>query len=529
MPSISGEKNLRQRLKILSDAFLPSSRALDYQSVLRMATKHFKTFTGADASVLMLNNHEFLTPAFSIGIPLSTIKGVSLPSSTRPKEILIHPPMDVRYTSFLNIPLVHNRKLIGLSAVFSAVPERFHPFEQDKDEGALLDMLAGYVAASIENVTLSNTIKTIERFKRDWENIFDSIDDLISIQDIDFTIVRANKAVARKFDVDIRDIIGKKCFKVFHGTDVPPEVCPCCKSVETKTKYTMDSEEPHTKGIFNVTTFPLFDDGGKFIGTIRVARDVTEHKKLWSHLIQSEKMSALGLLIAGMAHEINNPLSVVMGYTQFLLKKTPEKNQFELVKIHKNAQRAVNIVKHLLGFTRCENSAKKHTDIHEVIEESVALFTHELKLHNIRLVKKYNRLPLMVNGEINQMQQVFVNMISNALDAMLSQKNRERVLSIKTEKDGCLAKVLLEDTGCGIPDREVKRIFDPFFTTKEVGKGTGLGLSICYKIIQNHGGDIRVASQLGKGTSFTIELPRVLKNVTVHRRGRREHAKTTVK
>lgn len=472
-----------------------------------MATKHFKTFTGAEASLLLLNNHEFLTPAFSIGIPLSTIKGVSLPSSIKPNEILIHPPMGVRYASFLNIPLVHNRKLIGLSAVFSAAPERFKPFEQDKDEGSLLDMLASYVAAGIENITLTNTIKTIERLKYDWENTFDSIDDLISIQDTSFTIVRANKAVARKFGVDIREIIGKKCFKVFHGTDVPPVECPCCKSVETKTKYTMDSEEPHTKGVFNVTTFPLFDDGGRFIGTIRVARDVTEHKKLWNHLIQSEKMSALGLLVAGVAHEINNPLSVVMGYTQSLLKKTPESNQFELAKIHKNAQRAVNIVKHLLSFTRCENIAEKHTDIHEVIEESVALFTHELKLRNIRLVKKYNRLPLVVNCEINQIQQVFVNMISNALDALMSQENTERVLSIKTVKDGNLAKVILEDTGCGIHYREVKRIFDPFFTTKEVGKGTGLGLSICYKIIQNHGGYIQVASQLGKGTAFTIELP----------------------
>ncbi len=507
MPPISGEKRLRQRFKILSDAFWSSSGALDYQAVLRVVTKHLKTFTGADASVLMLNNHGFLTPAFSIGIPLSTIKGISLPSSTKLKETLILPPMGVRYASFLNIPLVHNRKLIGLSIVFSAIPERFHPFEQDKDEGSLLDMLAGYGAVNIENAIQANTIKAIERFKSDWQNIFDSIDDLISIQDTTFTIVRANKAVARKFDVDIREIIGKKCFKVFHGTDVPPEVCPCCKSVETKTKYTMDSEEPHTKGVFNVTTFPIFNNGGRFIGTIRVARDVTEHKKLWGHLIQSEKMSALGLLIAGIAHEINNPLSVVMGYTQSLLKKAPAINQFELSKIHKNAQRAVNTVKNLLSFTRCENIVKKHTDIHEVIEESVALFIHELKLRNIRLVKKYNRLPLVVSCEINQIQQVFVNIISNAMDALMSQKNTERALSIKTVKDGNLAKVILEDTGCGIHDREVKRIFDPFFTTKEVGKGTGLGLSICYKIIQNHGGNIQVASHLGKGTAFTIELP----------------------
>ncbi len=506
MPSISNEKKLRRRLKILSDVLLLSPKAFNHQSVLQMVTKLFKTFTEADASVLMLNINGSLTPASSLGIPFDRVKEASLPSSTGLKKILTRPPIDVHFASFLNIPLVHNQKLIGLSAVFSATPKRFHPFEQDKGEGSLLDVLAGYVAASIENIALANTLKTIERFKRDWENIFDSIDDLISIQDTSFTVVRANMAVARKFNMNIREVIGKKCFKIFHGTDVPPAVCPCCKSVETKTKYTMDSEEPHTEGIFNVTTFPLFDDGGKFIGTIRVARDVTEHKKLWNHLIQSEKMSALGLLVAGIAHEINNPLSVILGYSQSLLKKTSEKDRFELEKICKNAKRAANTVRHLLDFARCENTAPQHVDVHHAIEEAVSLFVHELNIHSVRLVKEYTPLPLIVNGDANQIQQVFVNMISNALDAMRHQKG-EKALSIKTKGNAKQGKVVFQDTGCGISDKDIKRIFDPFFTTKEVGKGTGLGLSICYRIIQNHGGNIQVSSQSGKGSTFTIELP----------------------
>ncbi len=157
------EKRLPQRSKSLSDAFLLSSKALDYKSVLRMVTRHFKIFTDADASVLMLNNNEDLTPVGSMGIPFSKIKEVRLPSFMRLKDSIAHPVLDVRYSSFMNTPLIHNRKLVGVSAVFSTVPEKFHIFEHGEYENLFLTMLASYVAVSIDNITLSNTIKLIER------------------------------------------------------------------------------------------------------------------------------------------------------------------------------------------------------------------------------------------------------------------------------------------------------------------------------------------------------------------------------
>lgn len=165
MSSISDEKKLYQRIKTLSDVFLlPTSKPLDYKSIIRTVTKHFKIFTEADASVLMLNNNnENLTPVFSIGIPLSKIKDSTLPLSTRLKEIVSRPVLDVRYSSFMNTPLIHDRKLIGLSAVFSTIPEYFHTFERDKYNNLLLTILASYFAVSIENVTLSDSIKSLKR------------------------------------------------------------------------------------------------------------------------------------------------------------------------------------------------------------------------------------------------------------------------------------------------------------------------------------------------------------------------------
>ncbi|MCF6154832.1 MAG: PAS domain-containing protein [Candidatus Brocadia sp.] len=286
MSSISDEKKLYHRIKVLSDAFLLSSRALEYKSFLRTITRHFKVFTEADASVLLLNNEENLTPVCSVGIPFSKIKDACLPCSTRLKDIITRPVIDVRYTSFMNTPIIHNRKLIGLSAVFSIIPEKFHTFEHDKYESLLLTMLAGYIAVSIENATLINTLKSIERSKSEWECAFDTIDDLISIHDADFTIIRANKAVAKKFNMDIKSIIGKKCYKIFHGTEAPWKKCPHRKSMETMTPCTEEIEDPHMCGIFHISAFPYFDDAGKFIGSIHVTKDITIQKKLLDQVTQ---------------------------------------------------------------------------------------------------------------------------------------------------------------------------------------------------------------------------------------------------
>ncbi len=287
MLSISNEKKLYQRLKALSDAFLLSSKTFDYKLILRSATKHFKMFTEADVVVLMLNNEGGdLKPVCSLGIPFSKIKDVSLPASTRLKHILTHPVLDMRYTSFMNTPLINNRKLIGLFAAFSIAPEKFYIFEHNKYENIFLTMLASHLAVSIENANMTQLILSSEHREFDWESTFDIIDDLISIHDSDFNIIRANKAVARKFNIDVREIIGKKCYKIFHNTEEPWNTCPRCKSLETMTKCLVEIEDPHMGGIFTITTFPYLNKTGKCVGTIHITKDVTEYRKMWNQIMQ---------------------------------------------------------------------------------------------------------------------------------------------------------------------------------------------------------------------------------------------------
>lgn len=285
MSLLSDEKKIYHRIKILSDAFLLSSKPMDYKSVLRMAARHFKVFTEADASVLMLNREGDLVPVCSLGIPFSKIKDVSRPSSTRLKDLITRPIFDVRYTSFMNTPLIHKKKLIGLSAVFSTVPEKFLLFEQEKFEILFLTMLASHITVSIENALQVNLIQLLECSRSEWEKALDTIDDLITIHDADFNIIRANMAVARKFNVDIREIIGKKCYKIFHGTDEPWPTCPHRRSLETMKKCSAEIEDPHMGGIFQITSFPHLDETRTYRGTVNVVKDVTEYRKMMNQII----------------------------------------------------------------------------------------------------------------------------------------------------------------------------------------------------------------------------------------------------
>ena len=281
MSSPLEEKKLYHRAKILSEALLLSSRAPDYKSVLRMVTKHFKVFTEADAAVLMLNNHQgSLVPVFSLGMPLSKIKDTRLPSTIRLKDILTHPVLDVRYTSFMNTPLIHNRELLGIAAVFSTVPEKFQVFEDDRYENLFLSMLAGHTSLTIECVTLADTLKLIECTHADWKNIADAIEDLICVYDLNSIIIKVNRALMKKLRMDGKDIVGRKCCDVFHHNETPPKSYPCCAAPEAKSAYTGGIAYPMIHGVFNVATFPFFDESDKHVGYVLVARDTTRVKNL---------------------------------------------------------------------------------------------------------------------------------------------------------------------------------------------------------------------------------------------------------
>ncbi len=237
----------------------------------------------------------------------------------------------------------------------------------------------------------------------------------------------------------------------------------------------------------------------------RVEQRTEELRRTQQQLLQAEKLAAIGELAAGVAHEINNPIGVILGFSQVIAKKLESGHPLyrPLVTIEKEALRCRDIVQNLLDFARRSEPVLRPTNVNAVLEATYALVEHKFALQNVEIIKGYDpNLPEIMADE-SQLQQVFVNIILNAYQAMPNGGE----LRIISRTVGRQVQVLFSDTGVGIPSESIGRIFDPFFTTKEVGQGTGLGLSVSYGIIEKHGGTIEVESRMGRGTTFTVKLP----------------------
>ena len=407
--------------------------------------------------------------------------------------------------NILIVPLKVKGRVIGCLSVVNKKGEL--PFgEHDLH---LLTIYAGQVATAIENARL---FSQVERAKREWEETFDAILDGISIHDPDFRIVRVNQALADMLGLSPRELVGRRCYEVFHQTDRPIDGCPHARVLKTTAPASTEYNDLRQTGkIFHISASPLFDEEGRFIGSVHVMRDITEEKRLQEQLIQAEKLSALGQLIAGVAHELNNPLTAVVGFAQLLqAADVDEKIKADLKRIYQQAQRAVKIVDNLLDFARRRPPRREFVNVNEVIEQALAFRAYELRVHNIRVLTDLApRLPWTL-ADFHQLQQVFLNIIINAEQAM-SEAHGKGTLTVRSgvrvRKTGeQVIRVEFQDDGPGIPPDILPRIFDPFFTTK-IGKGTGLGLSIAYGIISEHGGRIWAESELGKGATFIVELP----------------------
>jgi signal transduction histidine kinase/CheY-like chemotaxis protein len=237
----------------------------------------------------------------------------------------------------------------------------------------------------------------------------------------------------------------------------------------------------------------------------KVEERTQELRAAQEQLLQSEKLASIGQLAAGVAHEINNPMGVILGFAQGILKTLPEDDPLRrpLTTMEKESLRCKRIVQNLLDFARHSEPTPSPTNINELIDSFCDLVEHQTSLQNIKLVKGYDPALPSIMADPNQLQQVFINIMLNAHQAM----PHGGTLRITTRTVGSELQVIFADTGTGIPAENIPNVFDPFFTTKEVGEGTGLGLSVSYGIVKAHGGDIEVESQVGKGTTFIIKLP----------------------
>lgn len=382
------------------------------------------------------------------------------------------------------------------------------------DDVELVQTIAGYVAVALDNAQLYTSLEQkaleIARLKDFSENIVESLNVGVLAVDLSGIVESWNSRMEQLFGVKRHEAVGRQLRSL-----LPAQLAAEIAARRDEEQITgLYKQRLHHEGKYltlNVSITPLVSKSGERIGRLLLFDDVTQRERMEEQMTQTEKLTSLGLLAAGVAHEVNTPLAVISNYIQMLAKQMPGDDPRHAIidKIVKQTFRASEIVNNLLNFSRTGAGELADIDVNRVVEETLSLVAHPLKTSQIQIVKQLTDGLPCVRGSANKLQQVFLNLFLNARDAMPT----GGMLEIRTAAHNGSVEIEVSDTGAGISRDHINRIFDPFFTTKSNGRGTGLGLSVSYGIIKEHAGKIDVRSTPGKGTSFHVEFPALRKAV----------------
>jgi PAS domain S-box-containing protein len=324
----------------------------------------------------------------------------------------------------------------------------------------------------------------------------------VLVIDKQYRVILANEEFCSAFNIEEKDVVSRQIDEVIRIEGLSRAIRKIFSNQQAQPDLEFRYKINNIERILATSIIPMQHEE-----ILLVFRDITEERARQERLYLTDRLASIGEMAAGIAHELNNPLAGVVALSQLLVESDlPDEIRDDVQDIYCEAQRAAKIVRNLLSFSRRSESAKQLTQINDAIEDILRLRAYEQKVNDIQVLTHLDPSLPEVIVDYFQMQQVFLNIILNAENA-ITDKNKHGKLVIATERVNGTIKASFTDDGPGIPKENLSRIFDPFFTTKEVGQGTGLGLSICYGIVADHGGRLYAESEVGKGTTFTVEIP----------------------
>lgn len=378
-----------------------------------------------------------------------------------------------------------------------------------RDSGGKVVRFQGAVMDITERREMEHRLHQQQEFAR---RLVDNFPDLILVLDADSHYTFISPRCKELLGYSLEEAQYMEFGGRTHPEDLPAAVAIYKDVLAGKQTFaSMELRVRHKQGDWRRIFFnfsPLSDESGNIEGVVLSGRDVTDIKRLEEQLIQSEKLAAMGQMLAGVAHELNNPLTAVLGVTELLQERAPDDESFkrQLDLTHRQARRAARIVQNLLEFSRPASAQKKLLDLNNLIERTLQLHEHSLRRNNIEVEFRPDPSLPGVIGDANQLIQVFLNLVANAEQAIREVRESGR-LQIRPARAGNRLSITFQDDGVGIRPESLPRLFDPFYTTKRPGGGTGLGLSICMSIVREHGGIIEAEALPAGGSAFMVFLP----------------------
>ncbi|MGB6432338.1 MAG: PAS domain S-box protein, partial [Candidatus Acidiferrales bacterium] len=448
----------------------------------------------SDANPALVSLLGYTNPGEMIGLPLSDLYAdpaeCAADQSALAQEGLIRGRQ-------LALRAKRGEEVIGLHSI-SAI----------RDSVGKIVRFHGTVVDLTEHKEMERRLRREREFAR---RLMDSLPDLVFVLDRELRYTFASPSLKDVLGYEPEEII---CSRL--GEHADPEDSPALLAMLREliagrgTHGTIEYRARHKTGewrLMRTTVRPVVDTEGRIEGVIASARDITEQRHVEQQLVQSERLAAMGQMIAGVAHELNNPLTAILGVTELVREGVEEpgmRRQLDLA--HRQARRAAHIVQSLLTFSRPPSPRKVPLQLNDALQRTLQLHEYSLRTNNIVLDFEPRADLPMVLGDMNQLMQVFLNLITNAEQAILEVRDRGTV-KVRLEPAGAFVRILFQDDGVGISREILSKIFDPFFTTKRPGRGTGLGLSISMAIVREHGGNITAEPLPAGGSLFVIALP----------------------